>query len=496
MKKILLLAAALLPMMLSAKSPQLQITPAPLPAGVSVSPAQGFVNVSNNDQDYPKGVAAISITFGGREIAINEQCTTPAKIYVNDFTTPVAESMSRGVEIMTHKMATVLFKNRAYNNTGIYKIEVPEGFFYYDEPDTNAPEAQEDGDVDVNDQPVGTIDPSLYTPALTLYYEIYIGYAVSPTPGVVPELQNIVVTFPDADEITMNGGDPIEFFKTNGSNYNITTTIMDHNGDGKVNDVVFSFGDDDGIAMEAFINPGEFNLMIPAGKFTYKTYGANYASDPTDFVERKSIYMYLQYEIPHFAQPAIIPDTEEPLESFTLFDIILPDNIVKMTNSDMVQNNIYSVSDNGVVNDGAPMMQAKINAANFYDAETDSYIYPEKEIILDLYDPETYEFIEEWTPASGRYCLRLGKSLFFGQYTDAFGKVEYINSPRFDYYYTIKNSIGGTGVENMENAEIADETVTVYTLSGIRVAVNEDPAVLGQLAPGLYIVNGKKMLKK
>lgn len=479
MKKILLAAALLLPLAVSAKDPVLQITPEPLPTGVSVTPAQGFVDVSLSDQGNPKGVGAIAIVFNYQEVTINEKCKTPAKLYKNDFTTPVEESFFRGIDIESHMIASVLFKKGAYNNTGIYKVEIPEGFFVY-----------ADG-VDSNGDLTGT-NP---TPALTLYYEIYVGYAISPTPGVVPEIQEIVLTFPDADEIVMNESGQIAFFQDNGPDYLVVTNIMDYNNDGKKNEVVLSLSDTDGIAIEALIEPGTYSLQIPAGKFTYKTYGPDYASDPTDFVERTSPYLFFKYDIPFFAQPEIIPATDEPVESFSLFDIILPDSFQKWTNNDKVNNNIYTVSDNGVVNDGAPVMIAKINPELFYDPATTDYDYPASEVILSLYDADENKFIDEWTPAPGNYCLRLGKSLCFGQYTDSMGNVSFVDTPQFDYYYTVQNSGSETGVEDIENAEIADETVTIYTLSGIRVALNAAPEVLGELAPGIYIVNGKKMLK-
>lgn len=477
MKKFLLIAAALLPLALSAKSPELQITPAELPTGVEVAPTQGFIDTSNSDSGYPLGAGAIAIVFNYQELVINQNCETPAKIYVDDFETPAAESFARGIDIDSHLIGTVLFKRGDYSNTGIYKVEVPEGFFLY------ADGTDDNGDL------YGTIP----TPALTLYYEIYVGYSITPTPGVVAEIQDIVISFPDADEVEMNAGvDAIEFFMDNGADYTVVTTIMDYDGDGKKNDVVLSLSDG-GIAIEALIDAGTYSLLVPAGKFTYKTYGDNYATDPEDYVERQSEYLFFKYVIPSFPQPAILPSTEDIQTEFVEFDIILPEGFQVMLRNDKVNSGIYTVSDNGVVNDGAAIMNARINPASFYDATTGTYNWPD-EIVLELYDMDTYEFIDKWVPEDGNYCLRLGKSLFSGTYTNASGTT-FASSPEFDYFYTVKNTSTDTSVIDVEKAELPDETVTVYTLTGIRVALNADKAVLGELAPGLYIVNGKKMLK-
>ena len=92
------------------------------------------------------------------------------------------------------------------------------------------------------------------------------------------------------------------------------------------------------------------------------------------------------------------------------------------------------------------------------------------------------------------YCLRLADSLFTGMYQSLIegADPEIINSNPFDYYYTIDN--GSSEVESVEVAEPA-KTGDVFTLTGIRVAKNADAATIDALAPGFYIVNGKKIVK-
>lgn len=492
MRKSLLLAALALPLLMAAKDPQLQITPQPLPEGVSsVSPAQGFIDVSNDEYASPKGCGAIGIKFGGKQVAINKNCKTPAKLYKDNFETPVEESFIRAIEPMVHLEGSVLFKKGAYNTTGIYKVEIPDGFFVY-----------ADGTYDKDGDETGTVP----TPGMTLYYEIYVGYNVSPAPGVVPELEVVMLNFPDADEVQINSvasvpglsGDLL-FYEENGSYFSISPTVM-----GK-NQVALSFGSD-GIS-QTFINPGEFTIAIAAGKFSWKTYGPDYATDPTDFVEHKSPYMIIKYTIPHFPQPAIYPDTFEPVQSFEFFELTMPENLTKWINNDKVVSYIYPVSDNGVLNTAAPLMACLIDIDDPDCLVPDpsnpgQTIYDPNAVILYLYDIFTNENVpvadwkrlEKWSPADGQYCLRLGKDLFSGMYKSMLTDQDsFVNCPAFDYYYTVSGN--GTGVKDVE--EIAGEDgLTIYTITGLLVAKNAPAEAFNALAPGLYIVNGKKLLKK
>lgn len=472
MKKSLLLASLmLLPIAALAKSPTPANEPAPLPTGVSVAPSQGFVDISGSN--YPLGVSSIGITFGGKEIVINENCTTPAELYYNDFSTPYVTTLSRSVDAQTWSTAGVIFKGGTYKNNGVYKIVIPEGMFCYA------------SGTDSNGDPTGT-EP---TPGMTLYYEIYVGYQVIPAPGVVSELEDIRLVFADADEvIANNGANSVSFYKDNAAgDYSVIQEVADLNNDGIKNTVVFRI-DQDGIAA-TFSESGVFGLNIPAGAYTYRIYGPNHATDPTDYVEYTTDEILVKYNIPKIPQPEIWPYTDETVEEFEYFELTMPDNFTKWFQNDRTYSNLYGVTDNGVVDTTYPYVRAMV---------TDYEDCTETMIVLHLIDATTLEPLDSYTPPrSGLYCFRLGESLFSGEYQSLIqgASPEFITSDPFDYYYEVKVQGGSSSVIDIEEAAKAD-TVTVYTFTGIRVALDADPAVLGGLAPGLYIVNGKKMLKK
>ena len=58
--------------------------------------------------------------------------------------------------------------------------------------------------------------------------------------------------------------------------------------------------------------------------------------------------------------------------------------------------------------------------------------------------------------------------------------------------YTIEEGSDSSGVANLVDAE--EGVYRVYTISGIRVLETENAADLGNLASGLYIINGKKVI--
>lgn len=64
-------------------------------------------------------------------------------------------------------------------------------------------------------------------------------------------------------------------------------------------------------------------------------------------------------------------------------------------------------------------------------------------------------------------------------------------SPAFTLTYTI-----GGGQDSVEGVEMNAEAYTVYTLAGVRVLDRADREAFKALAPGLYIVNGVKMILK
>ena len=97
MKKFLLLAAVAVSVwqMAVAVAPQPVNPDAPLPDGVTVDPAQGFIDTSNSVN--PNGVSNIGFTFR-QEVVANPDNTTPALLYYQDFDVPADETLTATVD--------------------------------------------------------------------------------------------------------------------------------------------------------------------------------------------------------------------------------------------------------------------------------------------------------------------------------------------------------------------------------------------------------------
>lgn len=476
MKRLILFALAALPMMLNARAPQPQYPAYDVPAGITVAPAQGFVSVSGST--YPKGVSNIGLTFG-RTVCKNPANTTPAKLYKDDFAVPAATTLVTSIDMQTQQTAGVLFKDRAWNSTGVYKIEIPEGMFCYSD------------ETDSQGNPV----PGAPVPAVNLMYEIYIGYEISPRAGLIDQLDVIYLMFDEADEVIpdpskMNGsGEMIgmSFYKDNASaSYELNYSVMDLNGTGKKNVVAFRIGDSDGIAQE-FMEPGVFGLNIPAGCFKYLTYGPNHDTDSSDYIERANDNILVKYIIPNMPAPEIYPFTDEPQESFTSFFLQPSEDFFKSWFvNDKTVSYLYRVNEDGVVDDTVPVAELRPRSAYWEQGNPELT----NEFELYLYDREADAEIKEIKPAPGTYCLHVAESTLNGmsQY------MEFLNGDPFEYYYEV--AADPSEVKDVEAVDPENNLVTVYNVAGVCVARDADKAVLGTIAKGLYIVNGKKVLVK
>ncbi|MCM1475280.1 MAG: hypothetical protein NC036_03440 [Muribaculaceae bacterium] len=89
----------------------------------------------------------------------------------------------------------------------------------------------------------------------------------------------------------------------------------------------------------------------------------------------------------------------------------------------------------------------------------------------------------------GNYRLELSSGLVYWT-DDVDGKSTRVNLPKTSINLVVKGE--ETGVDGVE----AEALYTVYTLTGIRVFQNVEAETLKTLAPGLYIINGKKVLVK
>ncbi len=458
---------AMAPANMSAHAPQPVNPPAELPAGISVSPVQGFVDISNNAS--PNGVSSIGLSFS-QEVVPNAANTEPALLYHNDMDTPAASTLITSIDTETWRLGGVIFKDRTWNVAGVYKVEIPAGMFCYASG--------------VNDlgEPTGT-EP---TPGMTLYYEIYKGYSLSPASGTYGSLSEAELTFTDAYEVEANpSANTISFYMDNSmDSYMVKYELVAPTTDDEHYAVKFSFGSNGSYGEVS--TPGIYGLLIPAGAFTYRSPGPSFATDPTDYVERTNEEILVKYTVPRYPAPEIDPDPNFAIKQFDSFNIYLPDGFTLWFADNMAQNNIYRVDEEGNIDTTKVYAYAKAGAANASDGF----------VTLNLYDPVSHQPLATYTPDEpGLYCLRLCTSLLFGEWPAAVsGGEPYLGgSDAYDYFYTVISATTGIGCPGVE-AETISPLGGVYNLNGVRVAEEADAATMRSLPKGVYISGGRKIM--
>lgn len=463
MKKTLLLSllAVSVWQVSTARDPQPVNAPAPLPDGITVAPAQGFVDTSNNA--YPNGLSSIGLSFT-QEVIQNPDNTAPAVLYYQDFETPAEESLTTSVDPLSWQTAGVIFKEHTWVLPGVYMIQIPEGMFCF-------VDGQDASGERTGSEPV---------PALTLFYEIYQGYTVTPGSGIVADLKGAVLSFPDAVEVRPTAkASEIDFYLDNSADiYFYSYSITDNDGDGKENDVVFSFKKD-GVDVTA---PGIYGLNIPAGAFIYRVNGPGYPDDADDFTERTNNEILVKYTIPHSPRPEIDPDPDYAVKSFDTFMLYIPDGMQLWFVDTMGHSPLYGVDAAGNVD---------VTRIHAY-AKADPIEEGASFVLLRLYDPMTHEVLDSFTPPSeGMYCLRTVPSLLYGVWPAAVAGEEPFTggSDAYDYFYTYQKEI--TNVVDLPK-DAAAESGPVYNLHGVKVAETFGPA----LPKGLYITGGRKVVVK
>lgn len=464
MKKFLLIigAAIMLASNLSAQS----LPETELPEGVTVEPAPGMVDTSENA--YPLGVSSIGINFGGKEIKKNTLNTEPALLYRDDFNTPLSSTLTTSIDMMNHKTAGVIFKN-TYNQDGIYKVVIPEGMFLYD--DTS----------EVADSPC---------PGMTIYYKILKGWVSYPADNaVVGDLEEIILDFPQASEVMIRGTFKPSFAAMPaGEDLGMVWSVEGTKLIGKF--------DQDGIGY-TLNTPGKYLLHVLAGTIRYIIDGVTYTNQE----------IRLTYNIPSSPEPGIWPSCEDVVENgFEYFNLFVPDGWSIMMMNDEARNKIYMVDEKGNVDTSTVIAVAQlINAESTEDT-----------LYLGLFDPKTYEplnfewdksanewqkylwtvkegSVRPWKPElTGKYCLQLVEGLYYGTYqSPIMGSEPFIgNNDPFMYIYDV---VGESTAVNSVATSTAEQ-FDIFNISGVCVVRGGNKSSLKTLPAGLYISNGKKII--
>lgn len=469
MKKSLLLTGVLLG--LTALSMSAALPKSDYPTGLKIEPApDSTVDVSGNKS--PLGVSAIAFTSSNGDVAKNESNTTPAELYWNDFSVPVATTLSTSIDMETWKTAGVIFPG-TWNKNGEYKIVIPEGMFL-----------------------IG----SAKCPAMTLYYDINVGWYPEPANNmVVAELEDIVLNFPDASEVNFTKTFTSSFATRLGDTYPYSYSI-----DG--NRVIFKMAQSGGVSSK-LATPGQYMLHIQDGGIEYVQNGVTYETEE----------IRLTYFIPAAPEPDIYPYVDMNIQDgLEYFELTAPAGFSTESFfliNDRAANNLYRADENGTVDTTLPVLTAK---------SIWTECMPERGIIyLGLFEPYTgeplnFEFDKgsdsrpldstEWTvvpgtrhpwkpQVGGHFCLLLSQGLYTGNYQSpiAGSSSQLVTSDPYRFYYYIEGNV--SDVKEVLNSPETD-CVDAYTLTGIRILKNAPKENLNNLPAGIYIVNGKKVIVK
>ncbi|MDE5795532.1 MAG: hypothetical protein K2H75_00315, partial [Muribaculaceae bacterium] len=217
---------------------------------------------------------------------------------------------------------------------------------------------------------------------------------------------------------------------------------------------------------ETINTPGTYTLLIPGGTFTYdmEEDGKTVTIDSQEIVAT--------YYISAVPKPAIDPE-EGTVKGFDKFTLTMPEGYSMFFADTMSISYIYPVLPDGSL---SPSYEYRVRVAE-YDSEAGTV----QLVVLNSDNMPTETLL---SPANGEYALCLANSLVSGTYND-----EFVGTAPFIYYYTVNNI---TGIENI--GLTANETLDVYTITGVRVGHNLNRESLKTLPAGLYIVNGKKVM--
>lgn len=415
------------------------VTPTALPSGVTaISPAQGVVDTSVNE--YPLGVGEIAVTFS-QAPAVNEQSEATASLYFGDDTAPLYTATIKDVNVdnMGAPVGRVTF-NAKVVDPGTYRVVIPEGYWL-----------------------LGT--DATPSPALELNYEILEVFKITPRQGIVDDLSTITITFPNADEVTVNSSVHSEVIPPIGSDdefsldYSVektdngvvvTATIINMNGD-----------------PVTLTEPGIYTYHAVGGAFTAITYGPNHDTDSSDITSIKTQEIRIPYTISALPAPAITP-APGTVKEFNTFTLKYPEDLDVMMVNNMAQSQIFKMRADGSF-DANPI--CKLTATDNRE---------ERELTLSIIGEDNI------APENGTYVLQVAQALLFGWLPDG----GTFSSPAYEYIYEVDQST------IVSIRPVDPDSVNVFRLDGTTVLLDADKEAVDTLPAGCYVVNGSVIIVK
>lgn len=410
-----------------------------IPANVKAIYPQPDSRVNLAPSAFPMGIQQISILFD-KEASVNHECEGEACIYIEGDENPIQTVGISGAstDFTQTELGCVLFPYSCKSN-GKYRVTIPEGFWKFEGSNPT------------------------FSGALDLHYEILNPQTIFPTETVVKELSEFRLEFPYYDEVTLIDPKKIELFQLSSPDKYPLTVTVGTNEDGTPSNYI-------DIKLNAPITAsGEYSLFVQEGA-AEGTYVNTNAFGQETVITEPNIEALYRYTVSLIDAPKIAPE-EGIVESFTTFELTVPDGADFWFVNDKAINFIYKANPDGSL---APDASYRLTG-NRVD-ETN---------IIVLTITENGEPVTDITPQAGKYALKLASGLFSGSWNG-----EFINSAPFVYYYDAiedPNSVKSPSIKDKPR-----EIKGIYSIDGKMISEDSESVQQEYLPEGIYIIDGKK----
>ncbi len=366
-------------------------------------------------------------------VSYNDDCTVPATITDSEgniVATIPASTVYAQKGVLKIKFYDADNKAVVIDKNGKYTLSIPEGFFIAEFVEGQIIEA----------------------PSMTLEYTIEGGKSsfeqkttLSPAAGAYQLFPTVTVTYEGAEAIQIAEGATVSMDMS--SKQNALTFDVTAEGNKLILTPKNDFND--------YVSPYTvYRINIPAGLFKLVYPGNNVLDNDALTID--------QYKINPLPIATISPAPGSTVKELTTLTIETKIAISKK-----------------------PDALTKIRVYNVVDGERGTEVAQFGSFVItdDTTDKCTITATINKELGEGEYEVAIPSGFYQAKISG-----QAMNSPVMALRYTISVN---TSVESLieENAN-----VTVYTLTGVRVLDNAEPAALNTLAKGLYIVNGKKVV--
>lgn len=390
---------------------------------------------------FPMGIQQISIMFTDN-VSVNPNCKGKACIYLDGEDTPIQEVGISGasVDFEQKKLGCILFPYSCKSN-GNYRVTIPDGFWVI--------EGETGG----------------YSKALELYYSIYNPQRITPAPTVMKELSEFRLEFPDYDNVKLLNPNNIELFKlSSDDNYPLSVSVGKNEDGTPANFLQINL-------ITPITQPGEYCLYVKKEAAEAFYYGGSHEKpEPARIRTVQNIEALYKYTVSQIDAPAISP-AEGILESFSTFELTVPQGAEFWFVNDKAVSLIYKVNDDGTL---APDASYRLTGQRIGDTD---------KILLNII--ENGDILESVTPGPGKYALQLASGLFSGSWNG-----EFVNSAPFVYFYDV---IGDpSSIKLPSDIDKSKNVKGIYTIDGKKISEKSGSQQIKALPEGIYIIDGKK----